>query len=801
MKISSTLALVFISFLGFSQNLQKICLVSEEDQSPVVGAIISAEGMDPQLTDSYGCAEFETSMKEAKLNISALGFEKITLYVTQFHQTIELNPLILQSVIIQAEKEGFENLQRMGSIENYAIYASKKTEVVSPESRISNYSQNQARQTFSNFSGLNIWDDASGLQLSIGARGLDPNRSSNFAIRQGGFDISADPLGYPESYYTPPMQAVERIELVRGTGALQYGSQFGGLLNFKMKEGPQDKKLEYRGELGMASFNTFHSFQSIGGQVGKLNYYLSHSYRESEGWRPNSGFESNSIFGGFKIDFNTKSSLKIELSRMHYLAQQPGGLTNSEFLNTPSISNRSRNWFDVKWQTAGIDFQHHFNERTKIKFIGFGLLASRKALGFLGAPSRIDPGDERELISGIFENYGLELKLEHRYLIGNKYAVLVSGIKQFRGNTANSQGVANDDDGPSFDYLAAEFLSGSDFIFNTDNQAFFIEQLIYVSERFSINPGFRLERIATGSEGYFTTTLRDGAGNILPGYPAITREEKTNTRLIPLFGFGLQYASGKSHEIYLNITQNYRAVNFSDLYVNIPGLLVDEDLRDESGFSGDLGWRFKYQNKLSLEATIFWLEYQDRIGVIYQRINDPILGSQAVQFRSNLADARSLGVELNTKITLLNKPLKGNSNFKWFMDVGASYIEAKYINGPSSVDGNLIENVPQYTARIGQQINWRNWTAQASINWTGLQYSDAGNAAFSADINAVAGEIPAYYICDLALGYTRKHWSLSAGMNNAFNQNYFTRRATGYPGPGIIPSDPRSYFLKLSWQF
>ena len=79
--------------------------------------------------------------------------------------------------------------------------------------------------------------------LGIGGRGLSPNRSSNFNIRQNGYDISADALGYPESYYTPSSEAMDRIEIIRGAASLQYGPQFGGLVNFVMKEGPKKSHL------------------------------------------------------------------------------------------------------------------------------------------------------------------------------------------------------------------------------------------------------------------------------------------------------------------------------------------------------------------------------------------------------------------------------------------------------------------------------------------------------------------------------------------------------------------------------
>jgi Fe(3+) dicitrate transport protein len=44
----------------------------------------------------------------------------------------------------------------------------------------------------------------------------------------------------------------------------------------------------------------------------------------------------------------------------------------------------------------------------------------------------------------------------------------------------------------------------------------------------------------------------------------------------------------------------------------------------------------------------------------------------------------------------------------------------------------------------------------------------------------------------------RYAWSwiiLEGGVNNLLDARYFTRRAEGYPGPGILPSDGRSAYL------
>jgi Fe(3+) dicitrate transport protein len=61
----------------------------------------------------------------------------------------------------------------------------------------------------------------------------------------------------------------------------------------------------------------------------------------------------------------------------------------------------------------------------------------------------------------------------------------------------------------------------------------------------------------------------------------------------------------------------------------------------------------------------------------------------------------------------------------------------------------------------------------------------------------VDGLIPAYSIMDLSLKYAYKWFLVSAGINNLQNSMYFTRRADGYPGPGIIPSDGRSFYITL----
>ena len=157
-------------------------------------------------------------------------------------------------------------IRKMKAIEGDIITQGKKTEVISLRNIDANKSINLSRQIFSRIPGLNIWEsDGSGLQIGLGGRGLNPSRNVNFNTRQNGYDISADALGYPESYYTPPSEAVEEIQLIRGAASLQFGPQFGGLINYKLKKGKVDKKAEILLRHTIGSFGLNNSFLSLSG--------------------------------------------------------------------------------------------------------------------------------------------------------------------------------------------------------------------------------------------------------------------------------------------------------------------------------------------------------------------------------------------------------------------------------------------------------------------------------------------------------------------------------------------------------
>ena len=206
---------------GYAQ-FQVTFIVKTEEDNPLGTKFVDIFDRDQGFIKKAPIGEefsFEIDKESISLVFLAEGFEifEKQLDISRDEKVlIILKPLVedLSEVVISAKKREVFQLSRLKDFEKTAIYAGKKTEVILVEQSMANLASNNARQIYSQIPGLNIYqNDDAGLQLHIGGRGLDPNRTSNFNTRQNNYDISADVLGYPESYYTPLQKLLKKFRL------------------------------------------------------------------------------------------------------------------------------------------------------------------------------------------------------------------------------------------------------------------------------------------------------------------------------------------------------------------------------------------------------------------------------------------------------------------------------------------------------------------------------------------------------------------------------------------------------------
>jgi Fe(3+) dicitrate transport protein len=708
----------------------------------------------------------------------------------------------LNNIVITPKQQSPE---RLPETKNFVIFSGKKNEVLKLSNINGNFATNNAREIFSRVPGVTVWEnEGSGIQINVGVRGLSPNRSWELNTRQNGYDISSDVFGYPEAYYNPPLEAVETIELVRGGASLQFGPQFGGMLNYIMKRETK-KKFSFETQNTVGSYNMMSSYNAIGGNYKKFSYYVYNHSRSGDGWRENNNYTVRNSHTFVEYRFTDKTKISAEYTNMDYEMQQPGGLTDQQFNDNPRQSNRSRNWFGTPWNLFSVNFETKFSDNWSFNTKVFGLISERNSVGFTATPNiedAINPStnqySNRRVDRDFYENYGLESRNIYNYKLGNTNHKLAFGLRLYKADTNRKQ-QGNGTTGSDFDlFVSSDYPRNLDF--TTQNAALFAENQFKLTDKFSITPGIRIEHITSTAEGQFSVSNNN----------PVMLDQNTIVRNKPLTGVGFEYKL-RSTNLYANLSQAYRPVLFSDLTPPAVTDVIDPNLKDADGYNADLGYRGTYKKILNFDFSLFYLSYNNRVGNISRYVdNDPSKGTYL--YRTNLGETINKGIEsfINLNVTSLFGVEKPYGNLDVFATM--SFIDSRYTDfktyktsgtapnvtiTESNLSGNRVENAPRYIHNFG--ISWSNNHISTTLQYkmSGKIFTDANNTK-TPSANGTTGLLDGYNVLDLSAEYKfLKYYNIRAGINNISNETYATRRSSGYPGPGILPGDGRTFYISI----
>ncbi len=695
------------------------------------------------------------------------------------------------------------DIQQMPEVVGTSIYAGKKNALIVVDNVKGNVVTNTMRQVMAKVPGIHVWEsDGSGIQIGISARGLSANRSWEFNVRQNGYDIAADPFGYPEAYYNPQLQAVQRIEVVRGQGALQYGPQFGGMVNYILRNGSEiNKPFEAETQQTVGSNALYNSYIGVGGETKRSHYYGFFDHRNANGWRRNSQYFTNAGFGTYTYKITDKFSLTAEIMHSHIRSQQPGGITDAQLEKDARWSDRSRNWMDITWTTAALIANYQINEQSKLNVKLFGVRGDRNSVGFLKAINirdTIAAGTlqyaNRTVDIDQYRNAGMEARLLSAFKWGNRKHHFSGGIRLYQGTTHRYR----DGKGTTGSDYTIERVDGiwpRDIQFRSYNAAVFTETIFRLTDKLLLVPGIRYE--------YLTAEASGRNGFAANGDPIFLQEQRKGRGFL-LAGIGTEFHNTPHTEFYANITQAYRPIQFADLTAPPGTDMIDPDMRDAKGYNIDLGYRGRVNDILHFDVSVFYLRYNNRIGVLTQQRAD----GSFYNYRTNVGNSISKGVEAMAEWNIL-KGLAVRSAWQWTVFASYGFTDARYGNlrvitksaTNDLIETNLqdkkVENAPAHIIRSGTTVGYKKWSLTTQWSFTSHAFADANNTV-TPTANGQNGEIPGYQVTDLTIGFVwSKQLQLRAGVNNLFDARYFTRRAGGYPGPGLLPSDGRNVFLTL----
>jgi outer membrane receptor for Fe3+-dicitrate len=442
-------------------------------------------------------------------------------------------------------------------VQGTKIHAGKKTSNIDLED-LPEISMDNFRQAIAKTPGLVLAEESSPL-VSIGYRGFNPHRMMFLQVLEDGIPIHADMYGYAESYYTPPLDAVESIEFVRGGAALMYGPQPGGAMNFLMKKPPLDTPFELQSTNIIGSFDLYSNFTSFGGTVGRFGYSGYYDHQETDGFRAaNSDFFLNAWGGTFALDATGPLRTYLNVTAYDETHGEPGGTTlakgpnavnyDTDRFGTSRFHDRMRisryavsliNEWDVSETTLATfrtwwTYYQRFSRRQNGG--GFGTLPT-------GPASRTNQIENQQ-----FYNFGFEPRLSHNwewldnthtFAGGMQFYYNWSPMLQQQGNspTAMSGTTVNQSNRESVSY------------------SLFAENLFQCGQ-LSITPGFRLENIwQSVNELVNRSSFQTGA----------PLQDETLYNFAPLFGLGLEYEFTPEVAVYASAGRGFETPTFSEI--------------------------------------------------------------------------------------------------------------------------------------------------------------------------------------------------------------------------------------------
>jgi Fe(3+) dicitrate transport protein len=712
----------------------------------------------------------------------------LSLFAQQ--KTDSVKVVNLQEVQVKEQQFKF-NIQSLPATKGTFLYGGKKTEMINVQGIDANIAEKTPRQIFAKVPGIFVYDmDGSGNQINISTRGLDPHRGWEFNIRKDGVLTNSDIYGYPASHYSMPMEAIQNIELVRGTGSLQYGSQFGGMLNYVAKQGDSTKVFDFESTNSVGSFGLLSTYNAVGGQVGKINYYAYYSKRVSDGYRDNSRNDYDAFSAQITYKPSQTISIKADLSRSKYVFQLAGQQTDAMFTANPRASIRSRNFYSPDIYVPSFSFNWSLGNCIKLLWVTSAVLGSRNSVMFDKTADVIDKIDpvtlqyaNRQVDIDNYHSYTSELRVLHEYSIGKLPSILVGGV-QWMNNDMHRRQQGKGTTGSDFD-LSITGNWGRDLHFKTQNIAVFVENRIYLRPKLAVSPGFRIESgesVMSGMISYYDTSK----------FPdAITHR-------FPLFGLNADYQLSKNQNLYAGFSQAYRPVIFKDI---IPASIYEkssDNLKDASGYNFEAGYKGNFDN-LRLELTYFQLLDKNRLGTLAQTDENGVFQI----LRTNIGDSFTKGLEMFAEYYVR---INEKANFSVFSSTSlmeAKYLKAEVRSGEKNIniEGNFVESTPQVISRNGLTFRFRKLSLSSLFSYTAKSYADALNT-LQPSTNGSVGLVPSYGILDFNTTYriSSKLW-LKFNLNNATYKQYFTKRPQFYPGPGIWASDGRGFNLTVSTRF
>lgn len=655
-------------------------------------------------------------------------------------------------------------------------------------------------------SGVHIvGEDAMGLRVNIGIRGLDPNRSRKVLVLEDGMPTALNPYGVPEMYYTPAIERMEGIDVIKGSGQILWGPQtVGGVINYITPDPPSD--LGASVGLRYGSFHYLLGQLSVGGTHGQVGWRIDALHRRFDGPR-RLDLTMTDVTAKLRIQLGRGSVLRVKLSvydegsRATYL-----GLTEPQLAHDPQLSLAIHDRFRVQRYALGVTHVQRLAQGLSLQTMLYAYQTQREwrrqefdreDLGLDYERSCDSQGrcGKRGDAGSMPDNNGGSIFFRNESAIRNR-AYLVAGVEPRLSWQWSANSVLRGEavglvrlhyENAREQILMTQFPSADSGQIVDDERRSGIALATALQGRFSlwdrlhVTPGLRFE-------SYFSerSILRERA--LQPDGSTAIRDVATHGRsdvyaLIP--GLGVSARLLRPVTLFAGAHRGFSPPRSKDA-VSPSGQNLQLDA--ELSWNYELGLRVAQRRWLQIEAAGFLLDFENQI-IPPSESAGAVAGTEFNSGRS-----RHVGLEWSSTFDLAD--LMRAPGLRVPLFISYTYLPvATFVGGLR--DGGRLPYAPPHLLSVQLRIAHAiGLSGQAGVVFVGPQIADRDGTPFPSQ-DGLVGEIPAYATVDARLAYSHARTGLTfyVAGKNLTGQTYIASRAPA----GIQPAGFLQIFGGCEW--
>jgi Fe(3+) dicitrate transport protein len=609
--------------------------------------------------------------------------------------------------------------------------------------------------------GVNARDEEGyGAIPNIGIRGLSPNRSTKVLILEDGAPIQPSLFLSNASYYSPPVERISSIEVLKGATGLRYGpNTIGGVINYQSKTPLKDGIV--KGKLGSHGYRLLELEAGSSSEQKSMGGGINLITSEANGFR-NNGYRMNDILvkGGMAIGQSQWLGLKLTRYE-NEINTSYVGLRPDEFIHTPTKNPAPDDQFLSNRTSFDINHELEIDTSTKLKTLMYWSQLERNfwrrdvASKTRQGTSFVDCGGTAYCVTGRNRNFdmlGIDSRLFTNYQAFGIQNESEIGVRLHSETMSNKTERSNA--GPR---ARTGVITGNE---NNDAKAvaLYLQNRFLFTDQFAVTPGVRVE------------SYRQNRKNEMNG----VQGQANNTELVP--GIGATWQLAPELQLYSSVYKGFAPAMIS---AAISGDGVDQKLDAERSMNIEFGFRGQAQ-KWTYEGAAFRMDFSNQI------VNQALSGGIS---KTNGGQSLHQGAEgaLGYAITSA-----------WSVLANATYIPvAEFKGGTLGPIGNRIPYTPKLTGNLGLNYSKDGLKSFLNAYHVSSQYADSANTVQESN-DGTKGLIPSFTTLNWSIVYSpQKDLKLFGVVRNLFDKKFISGRSPD----GIFPGAERNFELGLAYQF